>query len=244
MQKVKLIIAYDGTDFHGFARQQGLRTVQGILEEVLAGVLGHPVEVFGSGRTDAGVHARAQVVHFQQEKGPPPEKWPYILLRRLPPDIVAVAAEPVPDDFHARFSVRWKTYRYSIARGEVPDIFRRRFTWHVPGPLNLDEMRQAAAALVGTHDFTSFCAAATPVEDKRRTIAEIRFEPGERELHIYCTGNGFLQHMVRIIVGTLVQVGQGRRAAAEIADILAARDRRAAGPTAPPQGLVLWSVEY
>jgi tRNA pseudouridine38-40 synthase len=244
VQKVKLVIAYDGTHFHGFARQAGLRTVQGTLEQVLADVLGHPVEVFGSGRTDAGVHARAQVVHFTQQHGPPPERWPRILLRRLPEDIVVTSAEAVPDSFHARFSARWKTYRYTLQRAEVPDVFTRRYTWHVPGPLNLDEMRRAAAALEGEHDFTSFCAAATPVEDKRRTISAIRIDPRGSYLHIYCRGNGFLQHMVRIVVGTLVQVGQGKRTAADIPRILAARDRQAAGPTAPPQGLTLWEVEY
>jgi tRNA pseudouridine38-40 synthase len=126
----------------------------------------------------------------------------------------------------------------------VPDVFTRRYTWHVPEALDLDEMRRAAAALEGEHDFTSFCAAATPAQDKRRTIASIRLEERDTCLDIYCRGNGFLQHMVRIIVGTLVQVGRGRLQAKDIPRILAARDRRLAGPTAPPQGLTLWEVEY
>ncbi|GMA50432.1 tRNA pseudouridine synthase A [Alicyclobacillus contaminans] len=243
MTKIKLTIAYDGTDFHGFARQRGLRTVQGTLESTLQRILRTPVEVFGSGRTDAGVHARAQVVHWTQAQGPPADRYPYLLRRALPPDIVPIEAVEVPDWFHARFSVIRKTYRYCIQRAPVPDVFTHRYTWHQPQPLSLEAMERAAAVLVGTHDFTSFCAVATPVGDKRRTIYEIRLEERGSYLDIYCTGNGFLQYMVRIIVGTLVDIGQGQLRR-EIADILAARDRTRAGRTAPASGLTLWDVQY
>jgi tRNA pseudouridine38-40 synthase len=243
MTKIKLTIAYDGTDFHGFARQKGLRTVQGVLEDALGRILGRPVEVFGSGRTDAGVHARAQVVHWTQEKGPPAERYPYVLRRVLPSDIIPIEATEVPDDFHARFSVLRKTYRYTIQRAPVEDVYTYRYAWHQPLPLRLDIMQEAAQCLVGEHDFTSFCAAATPVEDKRRTIYDITLQERDTYLDVYCTGNGFLQYMVRIIVGTLVDLGQGRLKRS-VEEILAAKDRTLAGRTAPAKGLTLWNVEY
>jgi tRNA pseudouridine38-40 synthase len=244
LTKIKLVFAYDGSDFYGFAKQANLRTVQGTLESVLERVVGYPIEVFGSGRTDKGVHARAQVVHWEQTYGPPAEKWVYVLRRSLPPDIIPLHAESVDASFHARFSAVRKTYRYTIQRAPQEDIFTYRYAWHLPGPLNLDAMQSAAQALVGEHDFTSFCAASTPVEDKRRTIYEIRFEERDSYLDIYCTGNGFLQNMVRIITGTLVDVGSGRIPAGKISEILSARDRRFAGQTAPARGLSLWQVDY
>ncbi|MCL6547988.1 MAG: tRNA pseudouridine(38-40) synthase TruA [Alicyclobacillus sp.] len=244
LRTIKLTIAYDGTDFHGFARQRGLRTVQGELEAALARVIGPGVEVHGSGRTDAGVHARAQVVHWTQSQGPPAERYPPLLRRLLPPDIVAVRAAEVVPEFHARFSALRKTYRYTVQRAEVEDVFTKRYCWHVPQPLNLAAMREAAGHLEGEHDFTSFCAAATPVADKTRTIDDLRLEERGTYLDLWCTGNGFLQHMVRIIAGTLVDVGLGRMSADAIPGVLAARDRRRAGRTAPARGLTLWEVEY
>ncbi|WP_026962561.1 tRNA pseudouridine(38-40) synthase TruA [Alicyclobacillus herbarius] len=244
MAKIRMVIAYDGTDFHGFARQRNLRTVQGTLEAALQRVLGIPVEVFGSGRTDAGVHARGQVVHFDQPYGPPAERYPFILGRLLPRDLMVVSAEEAPETFHARFSAVGKVYRYTLQRADEEDIFTRRYAWHVPGSLDESAMRRAADALIGEHDFTSFCAATTPVEDKRRNVYAIDFARRGTYLDIYCRGNGFLQYMVRIIVGTLVDVGHGRISPEQIPRILAARDRRLAGQTAPPYGLALWQVQY
>lgn len=243
MQKIKLQIAYDGTDFHGFARQDGLRTVQGVLEDTLRRVSKHPVEVFGSGRTDAGVHARAQVVHFTQEFGPPAERYVYLMRRALPQDLVAVSAENVPEDFHARFSVRSKTYRYSIQRAKVPDIYTHRFTWHEPRPMDVSVMRREAQALIGTHDFTSLCSTATSKENKRRTIYDVEIRERDSYIDILCTGNGFLQYMVRIIAGTLVDLAEGRLKRS-LGEILAARERRVAGRTAPARGLTLWDIHY
>lgn len=243
LPKIKLVISYDGTDFHGFARQPGLRTVQGVLEEHLAKIHNTPVEVFGSGRTDAGVHAVGQVVHFEREVGPPAERYVYLLRRSLPPDIVPVSAEEVAVDFHARFSVRRKTYRYTIQRANVPDIFTYRFTWHEPRPMDVELMRRAARDLVGEHDFTSFCASTTPIEDKRRTLYQVDVTERGSYLDITCSGNGFLQYMVRIIVGTLVDLGEGRLRHS-IPEILSARDRAQAGRTAPARGLSLWKVDY
>lgn len=244
MTTIRLTIAYDGTDFHGYARQAGLRTVQGTLEDVLSHVTGHDVVIHGSGRTDAGVHARGQVVHWTQEVGPPAERYPYLLRRSLPKDIVAVDAREVPDDFHARFSAIRKTYRYSIQQARTEDIFTKRFAWHIPQPLDLGRMRLASESLLGTHDFTSFCAASTPVEDKVRTVERMEWVERDSYLDCYVTGSGFLQHMVRIITGTLVDIGLGRLSESDVPEILQARDRRLAGQTAPPHGLALWQVDY
>ena len=244
MTNIKLVIAYDGTDFHGFARQKNLRTVQGSLETVLGSVLRGPVEVLGSGRTDAGVHAKAQVVSFRPDGGPHPDHYPYLLRRMLPHDIAPVSASVVSDRFHARFSAQAKTYRYTISRGNLDDVFLRRYVWHVPQALNLEAMYKAATMLVGEHDFTSFCAAATPIENKRRHLMELKLVERGTYLDIYCTGNGFLQNMVRILVGTLVNVGHGRIHADAMPDILAGLDRRLAGKTAPAHGLTLWEVHY
>lgn len=244
MTTIKLIIAYDGTDFHGFAKQRGLRTVQGTLEETLGGILKVPIEVYGSGRTDKGVHARAQVVHFEQPYGPPAERYPYLLRRALPNDIVVVGADAVAETFHARFSAVGKTYRYALSTATIEDVFRRRYVWHLNAEPNWPAMTAAARHLLGYHDFTTFCAAATPVEDKRRRVDSIELTHQGAEHYITVTGNGFLQYMVRIIVGTLVDVGFGRIAAQQIPEMMAAKDRRAAGQTAPSQGLTLWQVYY
>lgn len=243
MPKIKLEIAYDGTDFHGFAKQRGLRTVQGVLEDTLERIVKRPVEVFGSGRTDAGVHARTQVVHFQQEVGPPAERYVYMLRRSLPKDMVALRAAYVDPDFHARFSVRRKTYRYTVQTAVVPDIFTHRYTWHEVHDLDVARMRCEAAQLIGEHDFTSFCAAASPIQDKRRSLYDVAITRDGSYIHIWCTGNGFLQYMVRIIAGTLVDMGEGT-VLGSMSEILARKDRTCAGQTAPPCGLTLWGIDY
>jgi tRNA pseudouridine38-40 synthase len=241
---IKLVFGYDGSDFHGFARQQGLRTVQGTLETVLSRILRTPVEVYGSGRTDAGVHARAQVVHWTQDAGPPSSRYPYLLRRSLPRDIIPVSASEVSEGFHARYSSVQKTYRYTIQCAKTEDIFTHRYAWHVPTSLDLVSMKAAAMYLLGEHDFTSFCAAATPTHNKVRTISAIEFVLRDTFLDIFCTGSGFLQHMVRIIVGTLVNVGLGKYKPDAIQEMLEKRDRQVAGKTAPSYGLCLWQVDY
>lgn len=244
LPKIRATVAYDGTDFHGFARQPGLRTVQGTLEAVFTKFAGEPTEVFGSGRTDAGVHARAQVIHWVQRVGPPAERYPLICRRALPSDLVLTAAEVVDDAFHARFSAMRKVYRYTLQRNAVEDVFTKRYAWHVPRPLQLQHMVEAAEHLVGEHDFTSFCAAATPVENKVRTVYNIQLEERGSCLDLYCTGSGFLQNMVRIIAGTLVDVGLGKLSSAALPAVLSGRDRQLAGQTAPARGLCLWQVDY
>lgn len=244
MKKIKLCIAYDGTDFSGFQRQPQQRTIQGELENALTLLTGEEVEIYGSGRTDAGVHARGQICHFETSSPIPAEKFAYILRNMLPRDIVAVSSEEVPPDFHARKSAFWKTYRYQIDARRVPDVFSRRYRTHLPYPVDFRLMRQAASDLLGTHDFTSFCSAKTEVNERVRTLYRCEVIPEEQGYAIEVTGSGFLYNMVRILVGTLVEVGRKRLDSAAIPAILAACDRRQAGPTMPPEGLILMEVGY
>lgn len=243
-ERICLVVAYDGAGFHGFARQTGLRTVQGVLEDTLSDMLGMNIEVHGSGRTDKGVHARAQVIHFDLAYGPTADRMVHVLRRRLPSDIIPVSTLAVDSTFHARFSVVKKSYRYRLHLAPLPDVFTYRFSWHIREALSLPDMLQAATAFVGTHDFTSFCAAASPLEDKVRTVTSVNITRQGDELVLDFEGTGFLQYMVRIMVGTLVDVGLGTFRPTAVADMLYARDRTKAGRTAPPHGLTLWNVEY
>jgi len=247
MSRVMLTVAYDGTDFHGFARQPDLRTVQGLLEEALSRVLFEPVEIFGASRTDAGVHARHQVVHFDLDDNSvlPIDRLGYALSRQMPSDLAVLSAVSPSASFHARHSVRQKTYRYAIRMGRVRDVFADRFELHVPTQLNVVAMQEAARWLVGKHDFTSFCFAHAQQDSKIRTLDDIRIVlPDERRLVLEVSGRAFLHNMIRIITGTLLEVGKGRRTSEDMKRILAQRDRRAAGPTAPARGLTLWDIRY
>ncbi|UOF92792.1 tRNA pseudouridine(38-40) synthase TruA [Fodinisporobacter ferrooxydans] len=224
--------------------QPGLRTVQGVFTDVLSNVVKHPLHVEGSGRTDAGVHAIGQVISAKVHCSIPAEKWPIALNTRLPNDLCVREAEMMPDDFHARFSAVGKTYRYTVDRGKVPDIFLHRYAFHHPRRLNLPLMYEASQYLIGTHDFTSFCGASSPVDDKVRTIYSITLIEEGQLLHLYCTGNGFLYNMVRILAGTLLQVGVGRWKPEHIVEMLRQKNRTKAGITAPAHGLSLWQVYY
>lgn len=248
MQKIKLTIAYDGTDFHGFQVQTGheppLRTVQGVLQDTLRAVMKAPVFVTGAGRTDAGVHAYGQVVTFEVDGAIPVERWTRLLNHRLPRDIVARSAEAVPSSFHPRYDAMRKVYRYTIETAEIPDVFARRFYTHFTQSLNTEAMQRAAQYLAGTHDFTSFSAAGAQVKDRVRTLESVGITTEGTRIHFRYTGQGFLQHMVRILTGTLVDVGRGVIAVEDVPRILLAKDRRAAGPTMPPEGLTLQEVIY
>lgn len=245
MRRIKCTIAYDGTNFAGFQRQPNERTVQGEIEQALK-ILhkGKNVPICGSGRTDATVHAYGQVFHFDTDLSIPDDRFPYALRSHLPKDIHIVKMETVSSDFHARFSAVRKEYRYRILLRQEADVFRRNFTYHYPYRLNIEEMKKAANLLLGTHDFTSFSSAKTDVVDKVRTIEQIDFLLQDDELVIRIIGNGFLRNMVRIIVGTLLEVGRGHIRPEEIPAILEAKSRQKAGPTIPGCGLYLWKVEY
>lgn len=243
-RRICLVVAYDGTDFHGFARQRDLRTVQGVLEEHLTRMLDSPIQVEGSGRTDKGVHARAQVVHWDQPHGPTADKYLHVLRRQLPWDIIPLRSTEVDTQFHARFSVERKTYRYTIDRHPVQRLRDYRFGWHLQADIDVERMRRASGYLVGEHDFTSFCAASTPQENKIRQIFRIGISEEGALLRVDVEGNGFLQYMVRIIVGTLIDVAMGGFPEDATRQMLCAKSRSSAGQTAPPHGLCLWNVQY
>ncbi|UFJ40690.1 tRNA pseudouridine(38-40) synthase TruA [Brevibacillus humidisoli] len=244
MIRLKVTVAYDGTDYSGFQVQPDQVTVQGEIEQALTRITGETLQIVGSGRTDAGVHARGQVFHVDTASTIPLEKWAYILNNQLPESIVIRQVEQAPANFHARFDVKQKEYRYCIDNRPVPDVFFHRYADHIRQPLDLAKMRQAAHYLVGEHDFTSFCSAKTFVEDKVRTIYRLDIEQEGSLIWFICRGNGFLYNMVRIIVGTLVEVGQHKRDPDTIPAVLAACDRERSGKTAPAKGLTMWEVIY
>ncbi|WP_227397231.1 tRNA pseudouridine(38-40) synthase TruA [Jeotgalibacillus aurantiacus] len=245
MTRIKCTVAYDGAAFFGYQVQPGQRTVQGDIEAALQEVhKGRFLRISASGRTDAGVHAMGQVFHFDTDTSIPPEKWPIILNQKLQNDIAVLSAEAVSEDFHARFSVEAKEYRFIIDRGSVAMPFRRHHAVHYPFPLDVTSMREAAACLLGEHDFTSFSSAKTEVVDKVRTIHLIEMTEHDAELIFRVKGNGFLYNMVRIIVGTLLEVGSGKYEPSDVKRMLEAKDRSVAGKTAPAHGLYLWEVEY
>ncbi|HET7578397.1 MAG TPA: tRNA pseudouridine(38-40) synthase TruA [Bacillales bacterium] len=245
MPRLKSTLAYDGTNFSGWQVQPSGRTVQGVIEAALKRMhKGCEVRITGSGRTDAGVHARGQVFHFDSELDIPAEGWRKALNSLLPDDIQILKVEPVSREFHARFDVRKKEYRYRILRSEQPDVFRRHYTYHFPHALDQSRMEKAAEQLVGEHDFSTFCAANTDVKTKIRCLETLEVIKQHDELVFRLAGNGFLYQMVRIIVGTLIEVGSGKRSPENVSQILAAKERTLAGPTAPGCGLTLWEVTY
>ena len=245
MPKYKCVIAYDGTDFAGYQVQPEKRTIQSEFEAVLAQMhKGTIIKVTASGRTDSGVHAKGQVLHFESPLTFPTENWIKAFSALLPTDIIVLEVEIVPDDFHARFHTTGKEYRYIIARSKLRDPFKRNYAYHYPYPLDGEAMREAISYLIGTHDFTSFCSAKTEVVDKVRTIQAIDFEESDRFMVFRFDGEGFLYNMVRILVGTLLEVGSGKMAPGDIIEILNKKDRSFAGKTAPAQGLYLWKVFY
>lgn len=236
---------YDGSRFSGYQSQLNGRTVQQELEKALYAI--HKkisIKTHASGRTDAGVHAYGQVVHFDTPIHMPAERWARALNGELSADISVKRTEEVPDSFHARYSVKGKEYRYRIYRTPFRDPFRNVYAYHYPYPLDVRRMKEAALHLIGEHDFTSFCSAKTDKENKVRIINDITFIEKDNDLEVRFVGNGFLYNMVRIIVGTLIKAGNGRIEPADVAVILAERDRKYAGQTAPAAGLYLWEVFY
>jgi tRNA pseudouridine38-40 synthase len=241
---LKLTLAYDGTRFVGWQRQASGESIQGLLEDALARIEGAPVTAHGAGRTDAGVHALAQVASARVTFTHEAATVQRALNAVLPPDIRVTDVEDAPLDFHARFGARSKCYRYQIANTPVASPFVRAYCWHVPEPLDRGAMREAAAALVGTHDFAAFQSAGTEVHTSVRTLTRSEWSD-EGPLLVYeVAGNGFLRHMVRAMVGTMVEVGRGWRPASQVAALLAGGSRPEAGGTAPPHGLALARVEY
>jgi tRNA pseudouridine38-40 synthase len=248
MRNLKLTVAYDGTDFYGWQIQPDAATVQGTLSSAIGRITGEKVLTQGSGRTDAGVHALAQVATFQSESVIPVANFVVALNDILPASIRVLAAEQVPEDFHPRKSAKAKTYRYRIYRNPICPPLLARYVWHYPYPLDENAMRDAAPLVEGEHDFTSF--AAVDPERGREGLSNVRrifssqWRRESSELIYEVRGNGFLHHMVRNLVGTLLLVGKGTLKPAELTRILETKDRSAAGATAPASGLYLVNVEY
>jgi len=243
MRTLKLTLAYDGTRFVGWQRQAEGRSVQGELEAVLARFAGDPVTVHGAGRTDAGVHAYGQVASARVDVTHDTATLTRALNAQLPEDLRVISVEDAPPDFHARFSARAKTYLYQIRNAPIASPFERHWVWHVPEPLGLDAMHAAAALLVGTHDFAAFRSVGSEVSGTVRTIFTSAWRDASGLLTYEVSGDGFLRHMVRAIVGTLVEIGRGWRPA-DIPALLEGGTRAEAGATAPPQGLILARVDY
>lgn len=247
MTRYKVIIAYDGTNFNGFQKQPNGRTVQEEIEKTLTKMAnGKEITVFGSGRTDAGVHAMGQVIHFDYPEERPLERMRFALDTQSPEDIAVKEVAIVSEDFHARYLVKEKTYQFRVDIGKPRSPFRRHYASYFPYPIDVEKIQRALPDLLGTHDFTSFCASGSSIEDKVRTIYEAKMEVNETgdELLFTFRGNGFLYKMIRILVGTLLKIGNGRLAEDSIPEIIAKKDRNAAGPTAHPEGLYLYEVKY
>lgn len=239
------ILSYDGTDFSGYQIQPDQRTVQGTVEQVLKRMhKGKAVKITASGRTDTGVHSVGQVFHFDTPLQIDENGWKRALNTLLPGDVRLVSMQEVHGEFHARYDVVAKEYRYRILLTQDEDVFRRNHTYHYPYELDLGRMKEAAEHLVGEHDFTSFCSAKTEVIDKTRTIHRLDIDEAGDELVVSIQGSGFLYNMVRIIVGTLLEIGAGRKSPGEVPEMLSAKDRDATGKTAPGHGLYLWEVLY
>lgn len=244
MRRIKLIVAYDGTNYCGWQIQPNGITVEEVLNKAIKKLTGEAVAVIGASRTDSGVHALGNVAVFDTESTIPPKRMSYALNQRLPEDIVIVKSEEVPLDWHPRYCDCRKTYEYHILNTKVPVPMKRYTNYFVSYDLNLESMKEAASYLTGTHDFASFCNVRTDVEDTIRTIYSLDIEKQGDEITIRINGNGFLYNMVRIIVGTLVRVGRGFYEPQKVKEILEAKKRTAAGVTAPPQGLVLVEIQY
>lgn len=253
-RRILLRVAYDGTNYHGWQLQSNAATIEGELNRALRALTGEEIVVTGASRTDAGVHALGNVAVFDTTSRIPAEKFSYALNQRLPEDIVIQSSKQVADDFHPRHCDCRKTYEYDILNRTFPLPAYRNTAYFLYGTLNIEAMRRACQAFLGEHDFASFCAAGAQVQTTFRTIYSLEVEcrplteanvgSADQLLTIRVKGNGFLYNMVRIIAGTLVEVGRGHIKPEEVAGIIAAKDRAKAGPTAPARGLRLVEIEY
>lgn len=244
MKRIALTVAYDGTAYHGWQFQPNGISIEEVINRELSRLLKEDIRVIGASRTDAGVHARGNVCVFDTETKIPAEKMSYALNQSLPADIVVQESREVAPDFHPRRCESRKTYEYRVLHRAMRDPNCRHNTYFYHWDLDAEAMREAAAYLVGEHDFKSFCAPAAEVESTVRTLYEVTIEETGELFTFRLTGNGFLYNMVRIIVGTLLEIGSGKRDPKDIENILSAKDRRAAGPTAPALGLTLMEITF
>ena len=244
MPNIKLVLEYDGSAYHGWQRQANAPTVQGIVEDKIRVITKNKVNLIGAGRTDAGVHAKGQAANFRTVSGLEPASWQRALNSLLPPDIVIREAKQVSEKFHSRFSARGKVYQYRILNRSLRSVMDRLSVWHIPYPLNINTMKQAAKMLVGRHDFSAFKSSGGETKTGRCRVKRLTIQRFGDLIVITIEANRFLQYMVRNIIGTLVEAGRGKIKTQEVKQILQSRDRRLAGPTAPPQGLCLIEVKY
>ncbi|MDN5302362.1 MAG: tRNA pseudouridine38-40 synthase [Thermoanaerobacteraceae bacterium] len=241
---VKILLEYDGTNYHGWQRQKNARSIQEVLEEAISAITGEKIRVNGAGRTDAGVHAAGQVANFKTNTRIPVEKLPYAINSRLPVDIVVKEARMVSEEFHARLSAKAKVYSYTIYNAPFPSPLLRNYTYFFPLPLDMGAMKEAASQFVGLHDFSAFRASGSPVKSSVRQINRLEINRCQDLIKIEIEANGFLYNMVRIIAGTLLDAGLHKINPGEVASIIRSGDRDRAGKTLPPQGLCLLKVVY
>lgn len=244
MKNIKLTIEYDGTDYCGWQIQKNAKTIQGILVNAIEKLTREEITLNGSGRTDSKVHAYGQVANFKTNSNIPPEKFAHALNGILTEDIKVKKSEEVDMDFHARYSAKAKMYRYLIYNSKFPSPLLRNRAWYVPYPLNFEEMERAAGSFMGTHDFSAFRASGSDVECSVRTVSRISLDKNGDIMSLEVTASGFLYNMMRIITGTLVDVGRGKIKCEEVQKIIESHNRKRAGQTAPPEGLYLVHVYY
>jgi tRNA pseudouridine38-40 synthase len=242
--RIRLTVEYDGTNYAGWQRQKNAVSVQEMLERSYYSACGETVSITGAGRTDAGVHALAQVAHFDTNSTIPAEKISFAMNMYLPEDIRARRSEEAAEGFHARFDAKGKTYRYTIHNGIHAPALQRHTAAHVRGRLDVAAMRKAARYIIGTHDFACFCASGSEVKSTVRTVHSLGITEQFPLIHMDITGSGFLYHMARIITGTLIDTGHGKLSPKDMREIIDGRDRNKAGATAPAQGLTLIAVYY
>lgn len=244
MKNVMLIVEYQGTNFSGWQRQIGERTVEEEIEKALKKITKENIKLIGSGRTDAKVHAFGQVANFNTTSTIPASRFKYILNTRLPEDITIRESKEVDMDFHSRFSAKAKKYKYIIYNNKMPSALYRNYAYHIPRDIDIDKMKDASKEFIGTHDFTSFKGRRSVVKDAIRTIYKIDMVQNKDFVEITIIGKSFLRYMVRIIVGTLLEVGYGNLNRADIREIITSKNRSKAKKTAEPQGLFLMKVYY
>lgn len=244
MKNIRLSIQYDGTDYHGWQIQKNAVSIQEIIEKALSDLTGENIRVTGCGRTDSGVHALSYTCNFFSQTRIPAEKIPFALNHRLPDDIICKNAVCVSELFHSKNSAVSKTYIYKIYNADFPDVFSQKYSWHIKGGLNVENMKKAAQHFIGEHDFIGFASTGFSVKTTVRTIYSLDIDTDGNNIIISVTGNGFLYNMVRIIAGTLVFVGQGKINHDDIPAIINSKDRTRAGITAPANGLFLKEVFY
>ncbi len=244
MRNIKLILQYDGTNYHGFQIQPEVLTIQGVLQETASALFGEEVKVYGCSRTDAGVHAIKYCAGFSVNNPIPADKIALVLNNKLPDDIRIISSEQADEDFHPRFSTVSKTYQYTVNTDCNAGVFTRCYEWQLKKPLDIKLMKQAAEYIVGTHDFRSFMTSGAEMETTVRTVNFVEINQNLPYVKILINADGYLYNMVRIITGTLVAVGLGRIKPDSVKDIICKKDRNFAGPTAPPQGLALYEIYY